>query len=97
MRDVFGGFADVINKDNRLMSKATGATEMGLRIYDGSKVNKFLDNYEKEEMFCYVSSKRNKPSTIYYYDTDSWIMGSKDDLEKAFINSYNKKQLNLDL
>ena len=57
--------------------------------------NKFLDNYEKEEMFCYVSSKRNKPSTIYYYDTDSWIMGSYEDLENAFINSYCRRQLTL--
>ena len=34
LRDFFGGFADAIHKDNRAMVKATGATEIGMRVFE---------------------------------------------------------------
>lgn len=55
--------------------------------------SKFLENYDKDDMFCYVPTKKNNPSTIYYYDDDSWNMGGCEVLFNTFINSYSKKCL----
>lgn len=53
--------------------------------------SKFLENYDKEDMFCYVPTKKNNPSTIYYYDDDSWNMADCEILFNTFINTYSKK------
>ena len=95
MRDVFGGFADVINKDNRLMSKATGATEMGLRIYDGSKVNKFLDNAFFRFGLMRPSEKLNRYVSILAGKRDQAYLARVIKFNEKGSKSYNKAELKL--